>query len=172
VSAFARRAGGAWRAIVATLALCATVSMPGGAQQQAERAGAQESQPPTRPTFRVEANYVRVDVYPTLKGEPVRDLTKDDFEVLEDGAVQKIDQFEFIQIRGNVPEPMKREPQTVTESREMAQDPRARVFIVFLDTYHTGLAGSHRMRSARSRCSRGCWPRRPRRCHDARHVGP
>ncbi len=133
---------------MATLVLCATVSSPGGAQQQGERAGAQESQPPARPTFRVEANYVRVDVYPTLKGEPVRDLTKDDFEVLEDGAVQKIDQFEFIQIRGNVPEPMKREPQTVIESREMAQDPRARVFIVFLDTYHTGLAGSHRMRSA------------------------
>ena len=30
----------------------------------------------------------------------------------------------------------------------MARDPRARVFVLFLDTYHTGIAGSHRMRTA------------------------
>lgn len=116
--------------------------------QQTQAQPAADAQQPPKPTFRVEANYVRVDVYPTVKGQPVRDLTKDDFEIFEDGQLQKVDQFEFIEIRGNVPEPVKREPQTVAESREMAQDPRARVFIVFLDTYHTGIAGSNRMRSA------------------------
>jgi hypothetical protein len=36
--------------------------------------------PPSQPSFRVEANFVRVDVYPTNgKGEPVTDLTADDF---------------------------------------------------------------------------------------------
>jgi VWFA-related protein len=30
------------------------------------------------------------------------------------------------------------EPRTVRESREMAADPRARVFVLFLDTYHVG----------------------------------
>ena len=42
-------------------------------------------QPPP-PTFRTEANYVRVDVYPTNKdGTPVTDLRQEDFEVLESG---------------------------------------------------------------------------------------
>jgi len=38
------------------------------------------------PTFRTEANYVRVDVYPTANGAPVVDLRQEDFEVLEDGV--------------------------------------------------------------------------------------
>jgi VWFA-related protein len=36
----------------------------------------------------------------------------------------------------------------VQEGRALAENPRARVFIVFLDTYHTGVAGSHRMQRA------------------------
>src|SRR5687767_9241002 len=48
-------------------------------------------QEPPQPTFRTEANYVRVDVYPTSNGAPVTDLQKDDFEILEEGAPQTID---------------------------------------------------------------------------------
>ena len=40
------------------------------------------------PTFHTEANYVRVDVYPTVDGQPVLDLRQDDFELLEDGKPQ------------------------------------------------------------------------------------
>jgi VWFA-related protein len=36
----------------------------------------------------------------------------------------------------------------VAESREMARDPRARVFVLFLDTLHTGVGGSYRMQRA------------------------
>ena len=47
-----------------------------------------------RPTFRTEANYVRVDAYTTTKdGVPVDDLRRDEFEVLEDKVPQTIDQF-------------------------------------------------------------------------------
>ena len=37
--------------------------------------------PPPQPTFRTEANYVRVDVYPTRDGAPIPDLTQADFEL-------------------------------------------------------------------------------------------
>ena len=98
-----------------------------------------------QPTFRVEANFVRVDVYPTVNGKAVRDLTAADFELLEDGAPQKIETFEHVEVRGGGPQEERREPNTVREGRSMAEDPRSRVFIVFLDTYHTGIIGSHRM---------------------------
>jgi hypothetical protein len=37
---------------------------------------------PQRPTFKTEANYVRVDVYPTQNGSPVKGLTVADFDLL------------------------------------------------------------------------------------------
>jgi len=106
------------------------------------------SRPPQQPVFRVEANYVRVDVYVTKDEQPVRDLTADDFVVSEDGAAQSITAFEHVEIRGRAEGPPGREPQSVSESREMARDPRNRVFVVFLDTLHTGVGGSHRMQRA------------------------
>ena len=35
---------------------------------------------------------------------------------------------------------------TVRESRAMMEDPNARVFVLFLDTYHVEVDGSHRIR--------------------------
>src|SRR5262245_63628261 len=89
-------------------------------------------EPPPQPTFRTEANYVRVDVYPTRDGAPVADLRQTDFEVLEDRVTQKIEQFEHVVIRGNLPQDMRAEPNTVEAGRQAAQNPRARVFVVFL----------------------------------------
>jgi VWFA-related protein len=106
-------------------------------------AGAQE---PQQPTFRTEANYVRVDVYPTSNGAPVTDLQKDDFEVLEEGAPQTIDAFEHVLVAGSVPQETRREPTSIAESRAMLENPRARVFVIFLDYYHVDVAGSRAMR--------------------------
>src|SRR3954470_6876973 len=89
-----------------------------------------------QPTFRAEANYVRVDVFPTRDGMPVADLTADDFEVVEDKAPQKIEQFERVVIRAAGNGEGRREPNTVAESRAAIQDPRARVFVLFLDPTH------------------------------------
>jgi VWFA-related protein len=102
--------------------------------------------PPATPTFRTEANYVRVDAYPTKDGAPVDNLTRDDFEVLENGQPQKLEQFERILIRGHVPQEERREPNTVEEGRQAAQDPRARVFVLFLDTYHVDVGASRQIR--------------------------
>jgi predicted dienelactone hydrolase len=40
----------------------------------------------------------------------------------------------------------RREPNTVEQSRQMAAEGRARVFVIFLDTYHTTIEGSSNMR--------------------------
>jgi VWFA-related protein len=105
---------------------------------------AQPDQP--RPTFRAEANYVRVDMYATADGQPVEDLKEEEIEILEDGVPQKIATFEHVIVRPAGPQQSRIEPNTVAESRQLAQDPRARVFVIFLDTYHVQVEGSHAMR--------------------------
>jgi VWFA-related protein len=41
-----------------------------------------------------------------------------------------------------VPQELRREPNSVAESRQAATDPRARLFVLFLDTYHVEAEGS------------------------------
>ena len=98
------------------------------------------------PTFRTEANYVRVDAYPTKDGAPVPDLTQDDFEVLENGAVQRIEQFERVVVRAAGPQDSRIEPNNSRDMRAMLESSRARVFVVFLDFYHVEVGGSHNIR--------------------------
>ena len=106
------------------------------------------AQQPAQPTFRAGANYVRVDMYATEDGQAVNDLRADEIEVLEDGVPQKLEDFEHVLIRpasasqqGSLVE-----PDGLGRSREAAADPRARVFVIFLDTYHTQLEGSANVR--------------------------
>jgi VWFA-related protein len=108
-------------------------------------AGAGQDQP-AQPTFRTEANYVRVDVFPTRDGAPATDLTQADFEILEGGVAQKIEQFEHVVIRAAGSQDARIEPNTVRESRSMAQSSRARLFVLFLDTYHVDVGASHNIR--------------------------
>ena len=60
--------------------------------------------------------------------EPVLDLTQDDFELKEDGALQTIKTFEHVQITPGVTSG-RREPSTVAESNAAASDPRRRTFV-------------------------------------------
>src|ERR1043166_7312866 len=72
-----------------------------------------EQQPtPPQPTFRTEANYVRVDVYPTRDNAPVMDLRQDEFDVLENGVPQRIEQFEHVVICAAGPQETRVEPNT------------------------------------------------------------
>jgi VWFA-related protein len=116
-----------------------------GALAQTPAPQAPSPQPPP-PTFRTEANYVRVDAYPTHDDQPVTDLTQADFEILEGGVPQKIEQFERVVVRGGIPQDLRRDPNTVEESRQAAQNPRARVFVLFLDVNHVSIEGSNRIR--------------------------
>jgi VWFA-related protein len=105
----------------------------------------QQQQPPPQPPprFRSEANYIRVDVYATRDDQPVQDLTGDDFEVTEDGKPQKIDAFEHVVVRPAGPQAVRIEPNNQREGNQMAANPRARVFVIFLDTNFVNIAGGH-----------------------------
>jgi VWFA-related protein len=113
-------------------------------QTQSPTQGQAEARPQL-PRFRGGANLVRVDVYPTLKGAPVKDLTIDDFDVLEDGVRQKVESFEFVQISSAGAQEGRREPNNARDARSMAEDSRARLFVIYLDVYYTELSGSHRI---------------------------
>ena len=104
------------------------------------------SQDQPRPTFRTEANYVRVDAYTTTKdGVPIDDLRRDEFELLEDRVPQTIDQFATVRIRGGGAPTTRSDPRTPEESRQAATEARARVFILFLDVMHVDRTASIRI---------------------------
>ncbi|MCU1382233.1 MAG: hypothetical protein JWL71_930, partial [Acidobacteria bacterium] len=101
----------------------------------------QAAQPPQPPTFRAEANLVRVDVTVVDRhGEPVTNLTAEDFAVEEDGAAQAVTSFKFVSADGRPPAgddtslPI-RSPEHA--AAEAARDD-VRVFVIFWDEYHIG----------------------------------
>ncbi len=102
--------------------------------------GAQEQQPP--PRFRVEANFVRVDAYPLKDGKPVLGLKAEDFEVFEEGALQKIDTFEHVVVRPADPG-QQIDPGNQRAALQAVANPRNRVFVIFLDTNHVYTENGH-----------------------------
>jgi len=98
-----------------------------------------------RPVFRGGANFVLVDAYPSKDGRIVEGLTAADFQIFEDGKPQAIDSIEFVRIEPT-PEAARQDPNTVAEAMAQAADPHNRVFVVFLDSYHTTVTGSHDIR--------------------------
>ena len=106
---------------------------------------APQSEPAQQPTFRAGINFVRVDVIVNdKKGDPVADLTAADFEVLEDGVPQAIEQFRLIRVDGNPPPgaPPPRELRNrIDEETELARDD-VRLFVLFLDDYHVRFSNS------------------------------
>jgi VWFA-related protein len=100
----------------------------------------------TAPIFRGGVNYVLVDAYPQRGGRIVEGLKAEDFQILEDGKPQRIDGFEFVRVGARQPDSAYRDPNTVAEMNAAAADPHARVFVVYLDTAHTTVDGSNRIR--------------------------
>jgi VWFA-related protein len=95
------------------------------------------------PVFRAGTNQVRVDVTVIdRKGDPVTNLTREDFEVREDGIPQTIDTIKLVEASGEAPTddtslPI-RSPQHAAV--EAARDD-IRVFVIFWDEYHIGQMG-------------------------------
>ena len=112
---------------------------------------AQQPRPADQPVFRVEATLVRVDAFVTKNGVPVEDLTAEDFELLEDGAAQKIETFERVKIGAATRIAAVSDPNSQREGNERAADPRRRVFVIFLDTYHVRPENSQRAGNALAR---------------------
>ena len=112
--------------------------------QQAQPPAQPQGQPPPDaqrpPVFRTGTASVRVDVTVVdRKGNPITDLTRDDFEVREDGVPQAVDTIKMIHATGEAPDDDVSLPIRSPEHAavEAARDD-IRVFVIFWDEYHIG----------------------------------
>ncbi len=111
--------------------------------------------PPPSPappvTFAVEVGYVEVDAIVTDRNDqPVRDLAREDFTVLEDGKAQAIDLFHRIDIPYERPEPAA-PPSVPLDVKTNAVPFEGRVYVIVLDELHSSTTSSLLVRAAARR---------------------
>jgi VWFA-related protein len=108
-------------------------------------------QPPQQaPTFKVRVDYVEVDVVVTdRQGNLVRDLKKEDFQVLEDGKAQTINTFTMVDI------PVERADRPLFAASPIEPDVKTnekpfdgRVYVMVIDDLHTRFGRSIRVKAA------------------------
>src|SRR2546422_5760151 len=114
--------------------------------------GAGQTQPPVPqpPTFKVEVDYVEVDALVTdQRGNFVRDLKKEDFQVLEDGKPQTITNFSLVDI------PIERADRPLFAAQPIEPDVKSnarpfdgRVYVMVLDDLHTNFGRTQRVKIA------------------------
>jgi VWFA-related protein len=137
----------------ARVRLIGLIVLLGGAALTAGQTAA-PAQPPApaqqQPTFKVRVDYVEVDAVVTdRQGRLVRDLKKEDFQVLEDGKSQAITNFSLVDIpvdKGNRPlfaaAPI--EPDVKTNEKPFD----GRVYVMVIDDMHTRFGRSNRVKVA------------------------
>jgi VWFA-related protein len=109
----------------------------------------QQAPPPAkRPVFRAGAHFVSVDAYPTRDGRIVEGLTKDDFDIFEDGKRQQVDTLEWVAANAPLPDDDRPTYLSSREALELAADSKYRVFIFVLDREALELFGWPAMRDA------------------------
>ena len=94
---------------------------------------------PQSPTFKVQVDYVEVDVLVTdARGNYVRDLKKEDFQVFEDGKPQAVTDFALVDI------PIERAERPLFAKQPVEPDVRTnerpfdgRIYVMVLDQAHT-----------------------------------
>jgi len=104
----------------------------------ADQAPPAPSQQPQQPTFRLRVDYVEVDVVVTdQQGNLVKDLKKEDFQVLEDGKAQNVSAFTQVDI------PIERADRSLVDPRPLEPDVRTnetpfdgRVYVLVIDDLH------------------------------------
>jgi VWFA-related protein len=111
---------------------------------------AQPAAQPQGPTFRLRVDYVEVDVVVTdRQGNLVRDLKKEDFQVLEDGKNQTITNFTTVDIpveRGDRPLFAESPIEPDVKTNEKPFD--GRVYVMVIDDLHTRFGRSNRVKVA------------------------
>ena len=108
---------------------------PPAAGQEKPAAGQEKS--PEQPVFRAGINFVRVDAIVTdRQGNPVDDLKLEDFEVSEDGKLQKPETLRLVRVgSATAPSYTQRTIRTRTDEETAAADETSRIFVFFLDDY-------------------------------------
>jgi len=105
---------------------------------------------PQQPTFKLQVDYVEVDVVVTDRnGNLVRDLKKEDFQVLEDGKGQTISTFTLVDI------PIERADRPLFAASPIEPDVKTnekpfdgRVYVMVIDDLHTRFGRSIRVKAA------------------------
>ncbi len=112
---------------------------------------AQTPAPPQPPvTFKVEVNYVEIDAHVTdAQGRFVRSLSREDFQIIEDGKPQALTAFSMVDI------PVARVDPPLFSTTAIAPDVvtnrtpfEGRVFVLVLDDLHTRFTRTARTRAA------------------------
>lgn len=105
-------------------------------------------QPPI--TFKVEVNYVEIDAVVTdPQGNFVRNLTKDDFQIYEQGKPQAISSFSLVDIPvEKFDPPLYKSSPVEPDVRSNQREFDGRIFVLLLDDYHTHPQRSGRVRAA------------------------
>jgi VWFA-related protein len=104
---------------------------------------AQAPAPSRQAPFQTGVTFVNVDAYPRQNGRLVEGLQAEDFAVFEDGKPQKLTAFQFVAAPPNAADTERVDPKTVADSAAQAADPHNRVFVVYLDMYHTTYTDAH-----------------------------
>lgn len=151
IRSVARRSGWAALALAAAWVLVSGAGVPAQEPQASapDQAGGADAAPQT-PVFRTSINFVRVDAIVTDDdGNPVLDLTADDFRVFEDDVEQTVESFRLVETTG-LPDPALPPPSSIRndydQEREAAR-PDTRIFVFFLDDYHVRDTNAIRMRA-------------------------
>jgi VWFA-related protein len=112
-----------------------------------EAAPAQDAQKAPPPTFPGRVEQVTVDVVVTdKKGVPVTGLTRDDFEVLEDGVPQAVVSLEAVDVPA-VASPVPKPPPSVSTNQDR-EATRGRTFVILFDDIRLTPAMAHRAKGA------------------------
>jgi VWFA-related protein len=85
------------------------------------------------PVFRVGTHLVTVDAYPTQGGKIIKGLTADDFEVYEDGRLQKVEALDFVDYDTKLADDDRSVRLSEREALELAANPSYRVIVFVLD---------------------------------------
>jgi VWFA-related protein len=132
------------------LTLTALFALLSGFALSAGQGAQPQAPPPQTPTFRLQVDYVEVDVLVTdQQGQFVPDLRKEDFRVFEDGKPQTVSTFSLVNIpveRADRPlfaaEPI--EPDVESNERPF----EGRVYVLVLDDLHTDFLRSQLVKTA------------------------
>jgi VWFA-related protein len=134
------------RLIVSLILVAAAAQAPAPAQPPA--APRPSPQPPV--TFKVEVNYVEIDASVTdAQGAFVRNLTRDDFQVIEDGKPQALTAFSMVDIPIERSDPPLFSKTAIPPDVATNRTPfEGRVFVLVIDDLHTRFTRSARTRAA------------------------
>lgn len=97
------------------------------------------AQAPQQPAFRTSTSYVTVDAVVTDKDDrPIEDLTADDFDVIESGRTQTIENFQFVSVPAVARNIVAR--RTIEPVPDVAANtpptPASRLFVIVIDDLH------------------------------------